>query len=316
MSLTIHDLAKLAGRNPSTVSRALRNDPRVREATRKQIAALAAEHGYVPNLNARNLADGKTRIIALLMGSLEFQVEREAAVCLNEIFAEHGYTLMILSYAPNANELYPARLSILTQKICDGAILFTPGDAFLTPETRTVLDSIRCPRVCLDRWFSGYPLPAVTTDNAIAMRGLCDLAESAGMDGAILCYHAHNTVSRDRKEHLLRELKLRDIPFLASPAPETVPRFLREHAIRKPAVFSNGTNDFHPLVPALPPGFLTAAFDHTLPDHRNAFGPIFLCIQDFRKIAETAADLILRQLNGERVAPQIVPVPPAAFHTF
>ena len=212
--MTIHDLARLAGLNPSTVSRALRNDPRVRSATRERIAALAAEHGYVPNLNARNLADGKTRIIALLMGSLEFQVEREAAVCLNEIFSEHGYTLMILSYAPKAEELYPARLKILTQKICDGAILFTPGDAFLTPETRSILDSIRCPRVYLDRWFREYPLPTVTTDNTVAMRGLCDLAESAGMDGAVLFFHEHNTVSRDRKKRLLRELKRRRIPHL------------------------------------------------------------------------------------------------------
>ena len=83
MSITIHDLARLAGLNPSTVSRALRNDPRVRTSTRERITSLAAEHGYIPNLNARNLADGKTRMIALLMGSLEFPVEREAAVRLN-----------------------------------------------------------------------------------------------------------------------------------------------------------------------------------------------------------------------------------------
>ena len=314
--MTIHDLARLAGLNPSTVSRALRNDPRVRSATRERIAALAAEHGYVPNLNARNLADGKTRIIALLMGSLEFQVEREAAVCLNEIFSEHGYTLMILSYAPKAEELYPARLKILTQKICDGAILFTPGDAFLTPETRAILDSIRCPRVYLDRWFREYPLPTVTTDNTVAMRGLCDLAESAGMDGAVLFFHEHNTVSRDRKERLLRELKRRRIPHLEEFSAKTLPPFLQEHGIRNVTVFSNGVNDFRPLLPLLPRGFLTATFDRALPDDRSSYGPIFLCIQNFRKIAEHAADLLLRQLSGEVLVPQILTVPPAEFRTF
>ena len=86
MSVTIHDLARLAGLNSSTISRALRNDPRVRSDTREKIHALAEKYNYIPNLNARNLADGKTRMIAFLMGSLEYQLEREAAVTLNEIF--------------------------------------------------------------------------------------------------------------------------------------------------------------------------------------------------------------------------------------
>ena len=65
-NITIHDLAKIAGVNPSTVSRALRGDPRVRQSTRDRMTELAAQYGYVPNLNARNLADGRTRMIALL----------------------------------------------------------------------------------------------------------------------------------------------------------------------------------------------------------------------------------------------------------
>ena len=245
MSITIHDLARLAGLNPSTVSRALRNDPRVRTSTRERISALAAEHGYIPNLNARNLADGKTRMIALLMGSLEFPVEREAAVRLNEIFSRAGYTLAIFSYAPDADLLYADRLEKLTQKICDAAILFIPDDRTLTPHVRALLDSIRCPLVCLDRWFEKYPLPTVTTDNASAMRGLCDLAENAGMDGAVLNYHAGNTVSRNRCEHLRRELMQRNIPFLLPEQPDDIPAFLTLHRIRKPAVFTNNAMIFH-----------------------------------------------------------------------
>lgn len=316
MSTTIHDLARLAGLNPSTVSRALRNDPRVRKSTRERISALAAEHGYIPNLNARNLADGKTRMIALLMGSLEFPVEREVAVRLNEIFSRSGYTLVIFSYAPNANRLYADRLEKLTQKICDAAILFIPDDRILTPQVHALLDSIRCPLVCLDRWFDKYPLPTVTTDNVPAIRGLCDLAENAGMDGAILNYHAANTVSRNRGEHLRRELTQRNIPFLQPDRPDDIPAFLRKNRICKPAVFTNNANDFSHLVPYLPDGFLTAAFDRKLPDERSRSGPVFLCIQDFRKIAETAAEQILGQLSGMPAENRIIPVPPVEFLTF
>ena len=80
------------------------------------------------------------------------------------------------------------------------------------------------------------------------MRGLCDLAESAGMDGAVLFFHEHNTVSRDRKERLLRELKRRRIPHLEEFSAKTLPPFLQEHGIRNVTVFSNGVNDFRPLL--------------------------------------------------------------------
>lgn len=316
MSITIHDLARLAGLNPSTVSRALRNDPRVRTSTRERITSLAAEHGYIPNLNARNLADGKTRMIALLMGSLEFPVEREAAVRLNEVFSRAGYTLAIFSYAPDADLLYADRLEKLTQKICDAAILFTPDDRTLTPHVRALLDSIRCPLVYLDRWFEKYPLPTVTTDNASAMRGLCDLAENAGMDGAVLNYHTGDTVSRNRSKHLRRELMQRNIPFLLPEHPDDIPAFLTLHRIRKPAVFTNNANEFPSLVPYLPEGFLTAAFDNNLPDDRTRFGSIFLCIQDFRQIAETAAEQILNQLSGIPAENRIIYIPPVEFLTF
>jgi len=47
--VTLRDVAAAAGVNPSTVSRALWNDPRLRPATRSRLQALARELGYRPN---------------------------------------------------------------------------------------------------------------------------------------------------------------------------------------------------------------------------------------------------------------------------
>lgn len=47
--ITIQDLARVAGVGRSTVSRALRNDPRCSPATRQRIQALAAQQGYCPD---------------------------------------------------------------------------------------------------------------------------------------------------------------------------------------------------------------------------------------------------------------------------
>lgn len=310
-NITIHDLAKIAGVNPSTVSRALRGDPRVRQSTRDRMTELAAQYGYIPNLNARNLADGRTRMIALLMGSLEYDMEREAAVRLNELFSRAGYTLLILSYAPDQSRLFADRLEKLTQKICDAAIIFATSDNCLTPQIRQLFEHIPCPLVFLDRWFPEFPYPTVTTDNTIAMRGLCDRALEAGADGAILLFPDFNTVSRSRREHLINELTRRGIPFTE----EDIPRFLKR-GIRKPAVFSNNATVVSQILPDLPEGFITAAFDRLLPENREKLGPVFLCIQDFRKIAETAAELVIRQLSGTDEPARIITIPPAEFLRF
>jgi LacI family transcriptional regulator len=47
--MTLRDLAKLADLSPSAISLALRDSPRISEATKARVRALAAEHGYEPD---------------------------------------------------------------------------------------------------------------------------------------------------------------------------------------------------------------------------------------------------------------------------
>jgi len=55
LNVTIVDIARLAGVNPSTVSRALSGSSAVTAQTRARIADIARENGYVANHNARML---------------------------------------------------------------------------------------------------------------------------------------------------------------------------------------------------------------------------------------------------------------------
>ena len=66
MAVTIYDIAKASGTTHATVSRALRDDHAIAVATRKRIKALAREMGYVPNLLARGLSNGRTHTISLI----------------------------------------------------------------------------------------------------------------------------------------------------------------------------------------------------------------------------------------------------------
>ncbi len=67
MPLTLEDIAKMSGVSRSTVSRVINRDPNVSAATRRKVLDLIQQIGFQPNLAARGLAVGRTRVIGLVI---------------------------------------------------------------------------------------------------------------------------------------------------------------------------------------------------------------------------------------------------------
>ncbi len=67
--VTIADLARVLGMDKSSVSLALRDSPRISEATRTRVRHAASEHNYSPNWAAKQLAGSSERAIGLVMPS-------------------------------------------------------------------------------------------------------------------------------------------------------------------------------------------------------------------------------------------------------
>ena len=67
--VTIADLARVLGMDKSSVSLALRDSPRISEATRARVHRAANEHNYSPNWAAKQLAGSSERAIGLVMPS-------------------------------------------------------------------------------------------------------------------------------------------------------------------------------------------------------------------------------------------------------
>ena len=68
--VTLQAIALATGFSVNTVSRALRDSPKISEATRKLIQKKAGEMGYVPNLVAATLRLGHSRVLALVVENL------------------------------------------------------------------------------------------------------------------------------------------------------------------------------------------------------------------------------------------------------
>lgn len=69
MTVTIKDVAKVAGVAPSTVSRVIADNPRISLETKKRVRKAMKDLGYHPNVNARNLAVRSTQAIGVIMPS-------------------------------------------------------------------------------------------------------------------------------------------------------------------------------------------------------------------------------------------------------
>lgn len=64
-SVTIRTIAEMANVSHTTVSRALNGSPLVKPDTRKKIAEIAKEIGYVPNINAKSLVMNRSYMIGI-----------------------------------------------------------------------------------------------------------------------------------------------------------------------------------------------------------------------------------------------------------
>ena len=93
--VTSHDVARLAGVSQPTVSRALRDSPKVSEETKQRVRQAAKALGYVPSETGRALSSGRTRRIGLLLTDLENQFYPHVIAPMHHELDAFGYQLML-----------------------------------------------------------------------------------------------------------------------------------------------------------------------------------------------------------------------------
>lgn len=71
MSMTIKDIAKIAGVSHATVSRALNDSPLISDKTKERIKQIARENNYTPNYSARSLKLDKSYNIGVFLSAFE-----------------------------------------------------------------------------------------------------------------------------------------------------------------------------------------------------------------------------------------------------
>ncbi|MGE5679185.1 MAG: LacI family DNA-binding transcriptional regulator [Pseudomonadota bacterium] len=129
MAITIKDVAKKAGVDPSTVSRVIADNPRISAKTKEKVLKVMEELEFHPNAIARSLASRSTKTIGVIMPHSTEQV------FVNPFFTEvmrgigvsalkRGYNVLF-STGSTGEEEYRATNSLVNEKRVDGLILLT-----------------------------------------------------------------------------------------------------------------------------------------------------------------------------------------------
>lgn len=97
---TIRDVAERAGVSLTTVSYVLSGrsggTTRISRPTQERVMAAVGELGYVPNQAARGMRRGRTDLVAIAIGDLEWPPDRALATAAASILPRHGYQPVIL----------------------------------------------------------------------------------------------------------------------------------------------------------------------------------------------------------------------------
>ncbi|MBR2700308.1 MAG: LacI family DNA-binding transcriptional regulator [Clostridia bacterium] len=126
--VTLKDVAAVCGYTVNTVSRALRGDQRLSEATRERICAVARQMGYAPNQIASSLRSGRTRIFAVILGNMSNPFYGIMTDTIQDAAQQAGYSLMIMCSRDDAALERQLAEQAIARRV-DGILLFPTADS-------------------------------------------------------------------------------------------------------------------------------------------------------------------------------------------
>lgn len=120
--VTIVDVAKEAGVSNSSVSRYLADPKSINPILAVRIAAAIDKLHYIPNLSARSLRRGSTRVIGFIQPDITQHLFNQAMKALNEMFFQNNYLLITCDSDNNPEKELKYVNSLIEQNV-EGIII-------------------------------------------------------------------------------------------------------------------------------------------------------------------------------------------------
>ncbi len=202
--VTSMEVARLAGVSQSAVSRVFTPGASASKKTIEKVRKAAEELGYRPNVLARAVVSGKSRIIGLVVAYLNNQFYPEALERLTNSLQERGYHVLIFMASHQAGNIDNVIEEILDFQV-DGIIAASVAlSSDLSDRCRTA----GVPMVLFNRAQDDTSMSSVTSDNVAGGRKAAEflLAGEHKKIGYIAGWEGAST-QRDREAGFVAALK-------------------------------------------------------------------------------------------------------------
>ncbi len=193
---TIKEIASICSLSSTAVSRALRNESDISEATIERVQKVAAELGYVPNVAAVKLKTNRSFMLGILLDDATGSgVEHEFFAAITNSFMKtarkKGYSVMFISQKIGEQKL--TYTEFMRAHGCDAVLVMTID--FNDKEIIELAQS-GIPVVFVDHIFNDCS--AIVSDNAKGMRALVKYAYEKGHRKIAFLHGESTNVTRIR----------------------------------------------------------------------------------------------------------------------
>jgi LacI family transcriptional regulator len=201
--ITSLQVAEKAGVSQSAVSRVFTPGASVSAKTAEKVRKAARELGYRPNILARAMITGRSRIIGLVVAYLENHFYPEVLEKLSNALQAQGYHVLIFMASNTAENIDGVMDEILDYQV-DGIIL---ASVAMSSDLTQRCEAAGVPVVLFNRLQDDETLSGVASDNVAGGRKLAEflidgghrkIAHIAGWEGA--------STQRDREQGFLEGL--------------------------------------------------------------------------------------------------------------
>lgn len=195
--ITSRDVARLAGVSQPTVSRALRDDPKVSAATKQRVRDAASALGYAPNAIGRALSVGRSTRVGLVVTDLENQFYAHVIAPMHQELERLGHELVLIT---ESSESGPVAEHVQAHGLCGVVLATTTVDSILPIRLR----DRGVPFVYFNRVATAVPADSVTVDPRHGVRELLDDVVGRGHRRIGALFGPRDTSTGEQREQVVR----------------------------------------------------------------------------------------------------------------